>query len=103
MKLNLYKNGKLVLNVEGKLIDNEAVFGNIIYNLDNKTLIRQDASYKYLLDFNNNEAKVELKEYDKELPLKIKTTKIDITNNYHKISYTIESEEEIYNVLEVIF
>ena len=103
MELNLYKNGKLVLTADGKLEGDEAVFGNIVYHLVDHTLIRQDASYKYFLDFKNEEAEVELKEYNHVLPLTIKTVAIECTDKIHKISYNIESEQTIENVLEVIF
>lgn len=103
MELNLYKNGKLVLTAEGELKGIEAVFGNIVYNTKEHTLVREDASYRYLLDFKCEEASVLLKEYDKTLPLKIKTVSINTDKKLHKIAYNIESEETIENVLEVIF
>lgn len=103
MELNLYKNGKLVLTAEGELQGDEAVFGNIVYNIVEHTLIRQDASYKYLLDFKNEEAEVELKEYNQSLPLTIKTVSIECDDKLHKIAYNIESEQTIENVLEVFF
>ena len=103
MILNLYKNGKLVLTAEGTLQGDEAVFGNIVYHMVDNTLIRQDASYKYLLDFKNEEAEVELKEYNQSLPLTIKVLSIEVSEKGHKISYNIESEQTIENVLEVFF
>ena len=103
MILNLYKNGKLVLTAEGTLQGDEAVVGNIVYHMVDNTLIRQDASYKYLLDFKNEEAEVELKEYNQSLPLTIKVLSIEVSDKGHKISYNIESEQTIENVLEVFF
>ena len=103
MKIELYKNGNLVLSQEGKLIDKDAVFGNIVYNIENHTLTREDGSYRYYLNFDNNEAVIKLKEYDQELDLTIKTTSIKCDNKTHEIAYNIESEQTIENNLKVIF
>ena len=103
MIIKLYKNGKIVLEENGRLDNNEAIFGNIVYNIENLTLVRQDASYKYSLDFMNDNALVELKEYNTSLPLRIKVVNKEINSNFHRIAYNIESEEIIENTLEIIF
>ena len=103
VKISLFKNGELVLAKNGKLLNNDLVFENIVYNIDNCILTREDASFKYELDFKNETSIVILKEQDYILNLIIKVKSKIIRNNYHKISYTIESENLINNELEVIF
>ena len=49
IKIELYKNGDLVLSSDGKIDDRLLVFGNIVYDLDKDVLIREDASFRYLL------------------------------------------------------
>ena len=103
MEMKLYKNGKEVLSITGKLVDTDAVFGNTVYDTKKHILTKEDASYKYLLDFDNDKATVDLKDYNQSLPLKIKTIKKDITTTKHKIIYNIESDNKIENILEINF
>ena len=103
MILNLYKNGKLSLTLNGSINDNKGIFDNIIYDIEKMILIREDNTYKYVIDFKQKSAILELKEYKQTLPLVVKNIKIEVNNNKHKIAYNIESEEDILNELEVIF
>ena len=41
-KLELYKDNELVLSVDGKVDNDLLVFGNIVYDMINDTLIRED-------------------------------------------------------------
>lgn len=102
VKINLFKNEKLVLSKAGKLEDRDCIFENIVYNLDNYILTREDDSFKYQLDFNNEQAFVTIKDKDYVLDLKIKVISKVISDEVHKISYEIESENKISNVIEVI-
>ena len=103
MEMKLYKNGKEVLSASGKLDHNDAVFENTVYDIEKHILTKEDASYKYLLDFDNDKAIVDIKDYNHSLLLKIKTIKKEITSSKHKITYNIESEIKIENILEIIF
>lgn len=103
VKINLYKNGDLVLTKEGRKENDECIFENIVYNIKNNTLVREDASFRYLLDFNLNTATILLKEQNYTLPLKISLVNKELNSDCHKITYNIESENLISNVLEVIF
>ena len=62
IKIELYKNGDLVLSSDGKIDDQLLVFGNIVYDLDKDVLIREDASFRYLLDFKNSTSEIIIKE-----------------------------------------
>ena len=101
VKIYLYKNDELVLTKEGKKEDNEYVFGNIVYNYDNHTLIREDASFRYLLDFKNNSALVLIKEQNFSLDLEINTLSIKENDKYLKVEYVIESDDKIHNTLKI--
>lgn len=102
VKINLYKDGNLVLTKEGKIEDKDCVFGNIVYNLDDLILTREDASYKYQLDFHDEEAFVLLKDQNYVLDLTIKVISRELSDKLHKISYVIESENKISNDIEII-
>ena len=103
MKLNLYNDNELVLSLNGKLNGNKAIFDNIVYDLDNKVFINEDETYKYIIDFNKNEAIVELKEYQKNLSLKVDNVVSKTFKDKHIINYRIESEEGILKTIEIIF
>ncbi len=103
MKLNLYNDNELILSLNGKLDGNKAIFDNIIYDLDNKVFINEDETYKYIIDFNKNEAIVELKEYQKNLSLKVDDVVSKTFKDKHIINYRIESEEGILKTIEIIF
>ena len=103
MKLNLYNDNELILSLNGKLDGNKAIFDNIIYDLDNKVFINEDETYKYIIDFNKNEAIVELKEYQKNLSLKVDAVVSKTFKDKHIINYRIESEEGILKTIEINF
>ncbi len=103
MKLNLYNDNELILSLNGKLDGNKAIFDNIIYDLDNKVFINEDETYKYIIDFNKNEAIVELKEYQKNVSLKVDDVVSNTFKDKHIINYRIESEEGILKTIEIIF
>ncbi len=100
-KIMLYKNKSLVFEKEG-VPDGDCIkFDDIFYNLKNYSLIRENSDYKYTLDFNNEEATVELKEKNFILPLGINVKKKDITSKKHVIIYSIDSDNESENILEI--
>ena len=66
-KLELYKDNELVLSVDGKVDNDLLVFGNIVYDMINDTLIREDASFRYFLDFQNSTSEIIIKEQDYHL------------------------------------
>ena len=66
-------------------------------------LIREDNTFKYIIDFNTCTASIELKEYGQTLPLLVHNVEKNINNRKHKTKYNIESEENIINELEIIF
>ena len=101
--INLYKNGNLELTLEGKIENNMFIADNLIYDLEKKSLSRNQDGYKLTLDFSNNEGFIELTDYGQSLPLKIEIVEIIVNNKCHNIKYKIESEEDILNELEVIF
>lgn len=101
--INLYKNGILELTLDGKIENNVFISNNLIYDLEKKTLSRNQDGYKLSLDFSNNEGFIELTDYGQSLPIKIEIVEIFVNNKGHNIKYKIESEEDILNELEVIF
>ncbi len=103
MVLYLFKNGELELTLNGIIDDKKMIFDNIIYDKENMILIREDASFKYIIDFNNNKASIELKEYNQNLSLLVQTLEKELTSNTHKIKYIIESEDNAINELVIIF
>ena len=103
MVLNLYKNGKLELSLNGYINNNIILFDNITYDKEKIILIREDETYKYIIDFNNNSASIELKEYGQILPLLVNNIEKNISDNKHIIKYNIESEDDVLNELEIIF
>lgn len=103
IKIVLYKNNKIVLEKEGKIQENLIFFDNIIYDLNAETLIREDANFKFYLDFLNEKSEVTIKENDYLLNLQIKVIKKNITNNKHEIYYNIESENVIENCIVITF
>jgi hypothetical protein len=101
--IKLFKNEDLVFSKEGNLKDNLFIFENITYDKVNNILIREDADFKYVLDFKKSVATITLKVQNYYLDIKLKTLLMELDDNYHKIVYNIESDEELSNVLEVIF
>ena len=101
--INLYKNGNLELTLDGKIENNVFISNNIIYDLEKKTLIRNQDGYILTLNFGNNEGIIELTEYGQTLPLKIEIVEIIVNDKGHNIKYKIESDEDILNELEFIF
>ena len=85
IKIELYKDGDLVLSTDGKIDDRLLVFGNIIYDLDKDILIREDASFRYLLDFKND------------------VISVNNENKRREIYYNIESETQINNRIVLTF
>lgn len=103
IKMELYKDGDLVLSTDGKIDDRLLVFGNIIYDLDKDVLIREDASFRYLLDFKNSTSEIIIKEQDYHLNLKIDVISVNNENKRREIYYNIESETQINNRIVLTF
>ena len=103
MELNLYKNRKLELSIKGKKENNFLIFDNIIYDIENNILIREDNEFKYIMDFKNKEVNIELKDYGKSLNMDIKIIKMELNLKKHLIIYSIESDDLIENKLEILF
>ena len=101
--LNLYKNDVKVLSKEGINDNNKYVFENIIYDRENIILIREDNNFKYELNFKEENATIVLKMQDYVLNMELKVLNKELNDNCHKITYNIESEEVISNVLEIKF
>ena len=103
MELNLYKKRKLELSIKGKKENNFLIFDNIIYDIENNILIREDNEFKYIMDFKNKEVNIELKDYGKSLNMDIKIIKMELNLKKHLIIYSIESDDLIENKLEILF
>ena len=101
MILNLYKNNNLELTVSGILHKDKAIFNNIVYDIKNKILIKDEETYKYSIDFSHNEAIVELKEYGYFLSLNVKIIEIIEQKDKYQIMYQIESEDDVINKIEI--
>ena len=78
-------------------------FGNIVYDLDKDVLIREDASFRYLLDFKNSTSEIIIKEQDYHLNLKIDVLSVNKENKRREIYYNIESETQINNRIVLTF
>ena len=102
-KIKLYKNNSLVFEKDGNINDNIFEVENIKVDLLNHILYREDASYKYTLDYKQNNANIELKEHNCNLNLLLETKSILKNDEYLRIIYSIESEEKIDNILEIYF
>ena len=96
IKIELYKNGDLVLSSDGKIDDRLLVF-------DKDVLIREDASFRYLLDFKNSTSEIIIKEQDYHLNLKIDVLSVNKENKRREIYYNIESETQINNRIVLTF
>lgn len=103
VKIKLFKDDELVLEKDGIIENNSYIFDNITYIPAKNILIREDDNFKYLLDFKNNNATVTIKQNNFSLNLIINTNDIKISNNCHKIYYTIESDDLINNRVEITF
>ncbi len=103
MKLKLYKNGELSFSLKGYLDKSMIIFDNISYNKDNCIFIKEENDYKLIIDFNKSEGKVEFKDMNYNVLLKMNIVSKNITSKSHRIEYYIESEEDILNELEIIF
>ena len=101
--IKLYKNDDLVFEKRGVLLEDKYVFENIFYDYGNNILVRENDDFKYLLDFKNKIASVELKAHNYSLDLKINTISMDLNDTKHIITYSIESEDNAVNILEVFF
>ncbi len=101
IKIKLFKNGNLILEKEGVKNNKNLVFEDIYYDPENHSLVRENKDYKYLLDFINEEAIVELKEKNVTIPIGMSVIKKDIDNNKHIINYKIDSDEDSENLLEI--
>lgn len=102
-KIKLYKNTSLVFEKEGNIKDNIFEVENIKVDLINHILYRENESYKYTLDYKQNNANIELKEHNYTLNMLLDTKSILKTDEYLKIIYSIESEDKIDNTLEIYF
>ena len=102
-KIKLYKNNSLVFEKDGNINDNIFEVENIKVDLLNHILYREDASYKYTLDYKQNNANIELKEHNYSLNLLLETKSILKNDEYLRIIYSIESEDKIDNILEIYF
>lgn len=102
-KLELYKDNELVLSADGKVDNDLLVFGNIVYDMINDTLIREDASFRYFLDFQNSTSEIIIKEQDYHLNLKIVVERKINGINSREIYYNIESEDRIKNRVVLTF
>lgn len=102
-KLTLYKNNSIVLTKDGTFSENIFVFDNIIFDKNQKTLVREDGNFKYLLDFKNEIAEVTLKEQDYVLDLNLNVLDKSFDADFIEITYTIESENIIENKLVIFF
>ena len=98
IKIELYKDGDLVLSSDGKIDDRLLVFGNIVYDLD-----KDDASFRYLLDFKNSTSEIIIKEQDYHLNLKIDVLSVNKENKRREIYYNIESETQVNNRIVLTF
>ena len=78
-------------------------FGNIVYDMINDTLIREDASFRYFLDFQNSTSEIIIKEQDYHLNLKIVVERKINGINSREIYYNIESEDRIKNRVVLTF
>ena len=88
---------------DGNINDNIFEVENIKVDLLNHILYREDASYKYTLDYKQNNANIELKEHNYSLNLLLETKSILKNDEYLRIIYSIESEDKIDNILEIYF
>ena len=102
-KIKLYKNTSLVFEKEGNIKDNIFEVENIKVDLINHILYRENESYKYTLDYKQNNANIQLKEHNYTLNMLLDTKSILKTDEYLKIIYSIESEDKIDNTLEIYF
>lgn len=102
-KIKLYKNASLVFEKEGNIKDNIFEVENIKFDLINHILYRENDSYKYTLDYKQNNANIELKEHNYSLNMLLDTKSILKTEDYLKIVYSIESEDKIDNTIEIYF
>lgn len=102
-KLTLYKNNDVVLTKDGNFNDGIFAFDNIVFDQKQKTLVREDNNFKYLLDFKNEVAQITLKEQDYNLDIDLTVTDSSFDDDFIEISYTIESENVIENKLVIFF
>lgn len=102
-KIKLYKNNSLVFEKDGNINDNIFEVENIKVDLLNHILYRENDSFKYTLDYKQNNANIELKEQNYTLNLLLETKSILKNDEYLKIIYSIESEDKIDNTLEIYF
>lgn len=102
-KLKLYKNENLVFEKEGKIENNIFYTDNIQLDLKNYILIREDQEFKYELNYNNNKANITLKEQNYNITIGINTKSIILTEKYLEIKYSIETEEEVNNIIILTF
>lgn len=102
-KIKLFKNNSLVFEKEGNINDNFFEVDNIKVDLINHILYRENDSFKYTLDYKQNNANIELKEQNYTLNLLLETKSILKNDEYLKIIYSIESEDRIDNTLEIYF
>lgn len=101
-KIKLYKNDNVVLEKEADKVENGLYyFDNIVYDSNTLTLIREDANFKFELQFNESLAVVTLKQEGTGLDLDLSNVIKEVTDKMHKIYYNIESEETINNMLEI--
>ena len=102
-KLTLYKNNSVVLTKDGTFSENIFRFDNIIFDKEQKFLVREDDNFKYLLDFKGESAEITIKEQDYVLDLDLKVLDSNFDDDFIEITYTIESENVIENKLVIFF
>lgn len=84
----IYQDGVL------KYIEDENIKVSLDYK--NKTLLRDTNNLRMFFDFNKNLLKINYKELDMNMEMKIKTEKIIIDKKNIEIEYEVEDSQEIF-------
>lgn len=93
------KKEKIIYNVEIEIKndkisykENNDKLTNVLYDIKNKILIREDKDIYMEYDFNINKASVYIKELKKEVNLLLKTKNIISNNKKINIEYLLDNE-----------
>ena len=98
-----YETDAIINDNELKYLEENKTKVTYNYDKNHLTRINEDLRLDYIFD-NNKETKglIKVHELNKELPLTIKTEKIEKNKNNIRIDYSIENDKFLYQIEEIL-
>lgn len=100
---NEYETDAILKDNEIKYLEENKTKVTYNYDKNHLTRINEDLRMDYIFDNKNNTTgTIKVHELNKELPLTIKTINLEKENNNIKIDYSIENDQFLYQIEEIL-